>query len=41
VLAVDAERMHADGFEFFVTENHVWLTDHVPPQYLSVATQPE
>ena len=41
VLAVDAARMHADGFEFFVTENQVWLTDHVPPEYLSVETQPE
>jgi putative RNA 2'-phosphotransferase len=41
VLAVDAARMHSDGFEFFVTENQVWLTDHVPPEYLSVATQPE
>jgi putative RNA 2'-phosphotransferase len=40
VLAVDAARMQVDGFEFFVTENHVWLTDHVPPEYLSLATQP-
>ena len=41
VLAVAAARMHADGFEFFVTENHVWLTDHVPPEFLSVAIQPQ
>jgi putative RNA 2'-phosphotransferase len=41
VLAIDAARMHADRFEFFVTENQVWLTDHVPPEYLSVATQPQ
>jgi putative RNA 2'-phosphotransferase len=41
VLAVDAARMYSDGFEFFVTENHVWLTDHVPAEYLSVATRPE
>jgi putative RNA 2'-phosphotransferase len=41
VLAVDAARMHAAGFEFFVTENHVWLTDHVPPEFLSVETKPE
>ncbi|MHC2066328.1 RNA 2'-phosphotransferase [Bremerella sp. T1] len=34
VLAVDAQRMHAAGHEFFVTENDVWLTDHVPPEYL-------
>ena len=37
VLAVAAARMLADGHEFFVTGNQVWLTDHVPPQYLSVA----
>jgi putative RNA 2'-phosphotransferase len=36
VVAVDAARMQADGFEFFVTGNEVWLTDHVPAEYLSV-----
>ena len=35
VLGVDAARMHADGFQFFCSENGVWLTDHVPQQYLS------
>lgn len=34
ILAVDAGRMHRDGFKFFVTGNQVWLTDHVPPEYL-------
>jgi putative RNA 2'-phosphotransferase len=38
VLRVDSARMHGDGFQFFVTGNQVWLTDHVPPQYLSVTT---
>jgi putative RNA 2'-phosphotransferase len=37
VLAIDAARMASDGYEFFVTGNNVWLTDHVPPQYISVA----
>jgi len=37
VLAVQASQMHAAGHEFFVTGNQVWLTDHVPPQYLSFA----
>lgn len=37
VLAVDAKQMLVDGFEFFVTENDVWLADHVPPEYLCVA----
>ncbi|MEM6257463.1 MAG: RNA 2'-phosphotransferase [Planctomycetota bacterium] len=34
ILEVDAKRMHADGFEFFVTQNDVWLVDSVPPKYL-------
>lgn len=34
VLRVDAEAMHRDGFTFFLSENHVWLTDHVPVAYI-------
>lgn len=34
VLEVNARQMVADGHTFFVTGNAVWLTDHVPPQYL-------
>lgn len=34
ILLVAAHRMHDDGFEFFVSENGVWLTDHVPAKYL-------
>ncbi len=34
VLEVNAKQMLADGHTFFVTGNEVWLTDHVPPQYL-------
>lgn len=36
LLAIDSIRMLADGFAFFVTGNDVWLTDHVPPKYLTV-----
>ncbi len=35
VLEVDAGRMHRDGHKFFVSANGVWLTDSVPPGYLS------
>lgn len=35
VLVVDAARMHADGYAFFVTPNGVWLTDDVPPSYVT------
>ena len=35
VLRVETGRMHEDGFEFFKADNGVWLTDVVPPKYLS------
>ncbi|MEP3274781.1 MAG: RNA 2'-phosphotransferase [Stappiaceae bacterium] len=37
ILTVDAQQMVADGFEFFLSENNVWLTAHVPPIYLRLA----
>ena len=36
ILSIDARQMHNDGHQFFVTGNQVWLTDHVPPGYLTV-----
>jgi putative RNA 2'-phosphotransferase len=35
ILKVDAGRMHRDGHEFRLSANGVWLTDSVPPGYLS------
>lgn len=35
VLRVDAAAMVDAGFTFFVTGNGVWLTETVPPQYLT------
>ncbi|MBD2090612.1 RNA 2'-phosphotransferase [Microcoleus sp. FACHB-1515] len=34
VLAIDAAAMHTKGYEFYCSENHVWLVDRVPPNYL-------
>ena len=34
ILEVDAAAMHADEHAFFVSDNGVWLTAHVPPQYI-------
>ena len=34
-LEVDAQRMAKEGFDFYCTDNGVWLTDHVPPGFLS------
>eukprot|EP00903_Cladosiphon_okamuranus_P003900 g3898.t1 len=35
VLEVGAQAMAGHGFRFFQAENGVWLTDHVPPDYLN------
>ena len=35
VLEVEAGRMARDGFAFYLSSNGVWLTDEVPPEYLS------
>lgn len=36
LLQIASGRMHADGYLFYVTPNQVWLTDEVPPQYVSI-----
>lgn len=35
LLVIRAAEMHRAGHEFFVTENEVWLTDHVPPEFIN------
>ena len=35
IYQVDCQKMATDGFEFFLSANHVWLTKRVPAQYLS------
>ncbi|WP_417914028.1 RNA 2'-phosphotransferase [Candidatus Electronema sp. JM] len=37
ILRIDVARMHKDGCAFFLSENKVWLTRHVPAEYISVA----
>jgi putative RNA 2'-phosphotransferase len=37
VLTIDAGQMHRDGDKFFVSANGVWLTEAVPPSYLTRA----
>lgn len=39
VLRVDAPSMVKDGYEFYLSENGVWLTHNVPPDYLEVHDQ--
>lgn len=35
VLHIDARRMAENGHVFYRSENGVWLTDHVPPEYIA------
>jgi putative RNA 2'-phosphotransferase len=37
VLKIRAKDLSATGTKFFLTENHVWLTDEVPPEYIEQA----
>ena len=34
ILVVQSKAMYGDGFEFFLSDNGVWLTDHVPVKYI-------
>ncbi len=34
ILIIDANRMTKDGYDFYLSKNGVWLTEHVAPQYL-------
>lgn len=34
ILEVLAAEMHAAGYHFYLSDNNVWLTDHVPAEYL-------
>jgi len=34
VFEINSKQMFADGFHFYISENKVWLTGHVPSSYL-------
>lgn len=36
VFDIDAAQMYLDGYDFYRSENGVWLTDEVPPRYISI-----
>jgi putative RNA 2'-phosphotransferase len=36
IFEVDTRAMSENGFEFFVSENGVWLVESVPPEFLKV-----
>jgi putative RNA 2'-phosphotransferase len=34
VLWIDAQEMYSEGYKFFLSDNGVWLTDHVPLKFV-------
>ena len=34
IYEVDCRQMHEDGYHFYLSANHVWLTKEVPAKYL-------
>ncbi len=41
ILSVQADRMHQAGFSFYLSANGVWLTDHVPKEYILIHKKPK
>lgn len=41
VLLVDAAAMARDGYQFYLSDNGVWLTESVPPHYMRVLAPSE
>lgn len=35
ILKTNTENMCKQGYKFFLSDNNVWLTEHVPPQFLT------
>jgi len=36
ILTINAREMHNNGHEFFISDNGVWLTDFVAPEYITI-----
>lgn len=34
-MIINTGRMHQDSFKFYLSANGVWLTDHVPTEYIT------
>jgi putative RNA 2'-phosphotransferase len=34
ILIISAKEMYDDGYEFYLSENNIWLTDYVPSKYI-------
>jgi putative RNA 2'-phosphotransferase len=40
LLAIDSSTMFSKGHHFFLSDNGVWLSEHVPPQFLTLLPDP-
>jgi putative RNA 2'-phosphotransferase len=36
ILVIDSKSMHQKGYVFYLSANGVWLTDHVPREFISI-----
>ena len=36
VFRIDSGQMQTEGYVFYLSENKIWLTEHVPPEYLQL-----
>jgi putative RNA 2'-phosphotransferase len=36
ILTINAKAMHEKGFLFYMSDHGVWLTDHVPPEFIEL-----
>jgi putative RNA 2'-phosphotransferase len=39
IFEIDTEAMLLENFEFFVSENNVWLTDNIPPNLIKLIAE--
>lgn len=39
LLSIDSQGMVADGHVFYCSANGVWLSEHIPPEYIQICEQ--
>ena len=39
ILVISSEEMHDRGYVFYLSENNVWLTEKVPPEFITYYSQ--
>lgn len=41
IYEIDCRKMKEDGYRFFLSANHIWLTKEVPAKYLKKTSSPD